>query len=80
MVERKNRVLQELVRVMFHMHNTPIHFWAEVINTAYYTTNKVFLRPRIKKTSYELWTRRKPSLKYFRTFDSECYILKVVKT
>ena len=30
----------------------------------------------IKKTSYEIWTRRKPNLKYFRTFDSECHILK----
>ena len=34
------------------------------------------LRPRTKKTSYELWTRRKPNLKYFRTFGSECYILR----
>ena len=28
-----------------------------------------------KKKAYELWTRRKPNLKYFRTFGSECYIL-----
>ena len=53
-----------------------MRFWAEVINIECYTTNRIFLRPRIKKTSYELWTGRKPNLKYFRTFGSECYILK----
>ena len=30
----------------------------------------------MNKTSYELWSRRKPNLKYFRTFGNECYILK----
>ena len=65
-----------MTRVMLHMHNTPIQFWAEAINTICYTTNRVFLRSGTKKTSYELWTRRKPNLKYFKTFGSECYILK----
>ena len=27
-------------------------------------------------TSYELWSGRKPNLKYFRTFGSECFILR----
>ena len=35
-----------------------------------------FLRPGTKKTSYELQTRRKPNLKYFQDFGSECYILR----
>ena len=34
----------------------------------------IFLRPRTKKTSYELWNGRKPNLKYFRSFGNECYI------
>ena len=49
MTKRKNRVLQEMARVMLHMHDTPMHFWAEVINIACYTSNKVFLWPKTKK-------------------------------
>ena len=75
MAERKNRVLQEMAKVMILMHNTIMQFWAEAINIACYTTNKIFLKLGTKKISYELWTRRKPNLKYFRTFGSECYIL-----
>ena len=74
--ERKNIVLQVMARVMIHMHNTFMQFWVEAIKTACYIANRVFLRPGTTKTSYELWTMRKPNLKYFRTFGSECYILK----
>ena len=73
--KRKKRVSQEMARVI-HMHNTPIQFWVEVINTTCYTTNKIFLRLGTKKTFYELWTRKKPNLKYFRTFGNECYMLR----
>ena len=65
-----------MARVMIPTHNTPMQFWVEAINTTCYTTNKIFLRPATMKTSYELWTRRKPNLTYFRTVGSECYILK----
>ena len=65
-----------MTRVMIRMHNTVIQFQVEAINTTCYTTNGIFLRLEIKKTSYELWTGRKPNLKYFRTFGSECYILR----
>ena len=62
--------------MMIHMHNTPMQFWANAINIACYTVNRIFLRPGTKKTSYELQTRRKPNLKYFQDFGSECYILR----
>ena len=75
-VERKNKVLQEMARVMIHIHNTLMQFWAKTINTTCYTTNRIFLRPETKKTSYKLWIGRKPNLKYFRIFGSEYYILK----
>ena len=61
---------------MIHIYDTPMQFWAEVINTTCYTTDKIFLRPRTKKTSYELWIERKHNFKYFRTFGSECYMLR----
>ena len=55
-----------------------MQFWTETINTAYYLANMIFLRLGRKKTSCELWIGRKPNLKYFKTFGSECYILKDV--
>ena len=61
---------------MIHIHNTPMQFWVEAINTACYIANRIFLKPKTNTTSYELWTRSKPNLKYFRTFGSECYILR----
>ena len=47
-----------MARVIIHMHNTPMLFWAETINTACYAANRIFLKPGTKKTSYELWTGR----------------------
>ena len=75
-LEKKKKVLKEMARVMLHMHDTPIQFWVEAINTTCYIVNRVFLMPWTKKTYYELLIGRKPNLKCFRTFDSECYILK----
>jgi hypothetical protein len=33
------------------------------------------VRPKINKTPYEIWRGKKPTVKYFRTFGSRCYIL-----
>ena len=66
--ERKNRMLQEMARVMIYIHNTPMQFWAEAINTTCCIANRIFLRLGTKKTSYELWIGRKYNLKYFWTF------------
>ena len=33
-VERKNRTLQEMARVMMLAKDIPLHFWAEALNTA----------------------------------------------
>ena len=44
---------------MINMHNASMQFWAKAMNTTCYIANRIFLRPRTKKTSYELWTGRK---------------------
>ncbi|KAL6342710.1 hypothetical protein AAG906_013116 [Vitis piasezkii] len=75
-VERKNRVLQEMARTMLNQHELPTHFWVEAINTACYTSNRTHMRPHTRKTCYELWKGKKPSVKYFRVFGSRCYVLK----
>ncbi|KAK9930160.1 hypothetical protein M0R45_027212 [Rubus argutus] len=75
-VERKNRVLLDMGRVMLHSSSLGQKFWAEAISTACYTANRAFLRPGTSKTPYELWKGKKPNVSYFRIFGSPCYIYK----
>ena len=42
-VERKNRTLVEMAWTMLDEHRTPRCFWAEVVNTACYIANRIFL-------------------------------------
>ena len=35
----------------------------------------MYFRPESKKTPYELWRGKKPIVKYFKIFGSDCYIL-----
>ncbi|KAL0537383.1 hypothetical protein IC582_026361 [Cucumis melo] len=74
-VERKNRTLQEMARVMIHAKNLPLNFWAEAVNTACHIHNRVTTRSDTTVTLYELWKGRKPNIKYFHIFGSTCYIL-----
>jgi transposase InsO family protein len=74
-VERKNRTLLDLARTMLDEYKTPDRFWAEAINTACYSINRIYLHRILKKTSYELLTGKKPNVSYFRVFGSKCVIL-----
>ena len=38
-VEQKNRVVQEMARVMLHNKKMPKSFWGEAVNTACHTLN-----------------------------------------
>ena len=75
-VERKNKVIQEMARVMLHNKDVARNLWGEAINTICHMINRVYFRPSTKKTLYELWKERKPNVKYFRIFGSTCFILK----
>ncbi|XP_012850949.1 PREDICTED: uncharacterized protein LOC105970659 [Erythranthe guttata] len=74
-VERKNRTLQEMARVMMNAKEIAPRFWAEAVNTACHIINRVYLRPGTTKTPYEIWKGKKPQLNYLRTFGCTCYIL-----
>ncbi|WVZ94027.1 hypothetical protein U9M48_039970 [Paspalum notatum var. saurae] len=75
-VERKNRTLVEMARMMLDEHRTPRHFWTEVVNMACYIANWIFLRAFLGKTSYELRFGRQPSVKHLRAFGCRCFVLK----
>jgi transposase InsO family protein len=64
-VEQKNRVLQEMARVMIHSQNLAQHFWGEAINTASHIINRVYLRTETSRAPYEIWRGKKPTVKYF---------------
>ncbi|WJX12733.1 hypothetical protein P8452_03195 [Trifolium repens] len=74
-VERKNRSLQEMARTMMHENNLAKFFWAEAVNTACYIQNRIYIRPILNKTTYELFKGRKPNISYFHQFGCTCYIL-----
>ena len=75
-VERRNRVIQEMARAMLYNKDVARNLWGEAVNTACHTVNRVYFRPGTKKIPYELWKGRKPNVKYFRIFGSTCFILK----
>jgi hypothetical protein len=65
-----------MAHVMIHSKNLAQHFWGEAVNTACHIINRVYLRPETNKTPYEIWRGKKPTVKYFKTFGSNCYILR----
>ena len=74
-VERKNRTLQEMVRTMIHENNLANHFWAKAVNTTCYVQNRIYIRPILEKTTYELFKGRRPNISYFHQFGCTCCIL-----
>jgi hypothetical protein len=75
-VERKNRTLCEMARMMLDEHRTPRRFWAEALNTVCYVSNMIYLRVYMKKTCYELMHDRTPKVSHFHVFGCKCINLK----
>jgi hypothetical protein len=75
MLDKKNITLLDKGRTMLEEYKTSDRFWAEAINIACYSINRLYLHRIHKKTSYELLTGKKPNVSYFRVFSSKCFIL-----
>jgi hypothetical protein len=73
-VERQNRSVQQMARLMMNERNIPQTYWVEAIHTAVHILNKAHLKPHNDKTPYELWFGRPASIKHFKVFGSTCYI------
>ena len=73
-VERKNRSLEELARTMLNESKLPKYFWADAVYTVGYVLNMTLIRPILKKTPYELYKGRKPSVSHLRVFGCKCFV------
>ena len=62
-IEMRNRTLKDMVRSMITHFTLPESLWIEALKTAAYLLNR-FPTKATYKTSYELWTGKKPSLKH----------------
>src|SRR4051812_45106247 len=78
-VERKNRVLEELARTMLNEGSLPKYFWDDAISTACYVLNRILIRPILNKTPYELLKGRKPNISHLHVFGCKCFVLNNVK-
>jgi hypothetical protein len=61
---------------MLDEHRTPMRFWADAISTAYYISNRIFLRSILHLTPFELRFGRNPSVSHLRHFGCKCFVLK----
>ncbi|GJZ13211.1 putative ribonuclease H-like domain-containing protein [Tanacetum coccineum] len=75
---RRNRTLIEAARTMLADSKLPTTFWAEAINTACYVKNRVLVVKPHKKTSYELFHGRTPTLSFMRPFGYHVTILNTI--
>jgi hypothetical protein len=75
-MERKNRTLVEMARMILDEHRTPRRFWADAISTACYISNQIFLHSILHLTPFEIRFGRKPSVSHFRPFGCKYFVLK----
>jgi transposase InsO family protein len=61
--ERRNRTLMDMVRSMLSNSTLSLSLWMYTLKTAIYLLNRVPSKV-VPKTPFELWTRRKPSLRH----------------
>jgi transposase InsO family protein len=67
-MERKNRTLVEMTRMMLDEHSTPRCFWADAISTACYISNQIFMRSILHLTPFELYFGHNPSISHLSPF------------
>ena len=56
--------------------NVPKSLWAEAVNTAVFLRNRCPTRANDGMTPYELWSNRKPNVKFLRVFGCNATFLK----
>nr|GEU96816.1 retrovirus-related Pol polyprotein from transposon TNT 1-94 [Tanacetum cinerariifolium] len=72
-IERRNRTLIEVTRIMLIYAQAPLFLWVEAMATACYTQNRSIIRLRHEKTPYELLHNKLPDLSFLYVFGALCY-------
>nr|CAE03845.1 OSJNBb0089K06.4 [Oryza sativa Japonica Group] len=71
--ERRNRTLLDMVQSMMSQTDLPLCFWGYALETAAFTLNRVPSKS-VDKTSYEIWTGKRPSLSFLKIWGCEVYV------
>ncbi len=71
--ESENMTITESMCSMVHAQGLNLNLWGEVIQTSIHVLNQVGSRTHEGVIAYELWTRRKLSMGYFKTFGCMTY-------
>ena len=65
--ERRNMMLQDMMRSMICHSTLQESLWGEALKTAMYILNRVPTKTTVK-TPYELWKSKKPSIKHLHVW------------
>ena len=68
-----NHTLEEKARTMLCAAKVPGNFWAEAVANAVYVRNRSPTSSLHKKTPYEAWWGKKPSVQHLRVFGCHAY-------
>lgn len=72
--ERYNRSLMDMGRCLLSEAKVERKYWPEVIKTAAYLKNRTLTNTIEKKTPYEIFFRRKPTVKYLKMYGSTVFV------
>jgi transposase InsO family protein len=72
--ERLNRTLLEKARCLLRARNVPLAFWGEAIKMANFLRNHLATKICEDKTPIEIWTGRKPSIAFIKTFGCKAFV------
>jgi hypothetical protein len=70
-VERKNRIVQEMSRTLLNDSKLSDILWGQAVHTVVHILNRGFIRSNSEKTPYELWKGRLDNFRHFRVFGSK---------
>ena len=62
-----------MLRSMMSRKNLPISFWGYALETIAFLLNRIPLKV-VEKTSYELWTGKRPVLSFLKIWGYEAYV------
>lgn len=73
--ERDMRTIVEAARTMLHSKNMKKHFWAEAVNCAVFTLNRVGSNCQKNESPFKLWHNKDFDLNFFKEFGTKVQVL-----